>query len=129
MVLRRLGQLELYRGNLPKARSLINESLDNNWTIRDYRGIGAALAALAALSTAQDRGARAARLFGFVDAILELMRTPLIPYDQRQFERDLKVLRQQLDRRTFATAWEEGRRLTLEQAIEYALKPKEGRTR
>jgi tetratricopeptide (TPR) repeat protein len=129
MVLRRLGQLAMIGRDLSGAQRFVRESLESNRSMRDYRGVGAALAALAALSTAQEKGARAARLFGSVDAILESIRTPLIPYDQQQYERNLQVLRQLLDRKTFATAWEEGRRLTLEQAIEYALKAKESGAR
>jgi len=41
--------------------------------------------------------------------------------DAIEFERNVAATRAQLDEATFAAAWTEGKAMTLEQAIEYAL--------
>jgi len=43
------------------------------------------------------------------------------PADQVEFDRTLAMVRAQLDEAAFNAAWAEGRKMTLEQAVEYAL--------
>jgi non-specific serine/threonine protein kinase len=119
--IRRLGQLEILRGHLPKAKTFISESLQNNWAMRDYRGVGACLAIMGALSTAQSQENRAARLFGAVEVVLEFIQVPLFPFDQQQYERNVNKLRVTLNAPAFARSWMEGRMMTTEQAVAYAL--------
>jgi hypothetical protein len=45
----------------------------------------------------------------------------LLPFDQIEYEHNTKALRESLDGANFETAWAEGRAMTLEQAVEYAL--------
>jgi len=56
-----------------------------------------------------------------VDAVLEFIQTTLLPFDQQQYDRNVSKLREQLDEATFTTAWAEGRAMTLEQGVGYAL--------
>jgi len=42
--------------------------------------------------------------------------------NQVEYQRNLALARQQLDEAAFNAAWNEGRAITLEQAVEYALK-------
>jgi hypothetical protein len=63
---------------------------------------------------------QAAQLLGAADSILEGL-VQLEPADQKDFDYYLSIVRGQLDESAFALAWEEGRVITLEQAIEYAL--------
>ncbi len=119
---RRLGQLLLRRGELIRATDLLRESLMHNWSVRDYRGTGASLAALAAVSITQQKMTHAVTLLGIVDTVIESTRIPLLPYDQQEYERHLTQLRDKLDRPTFMKAWTEGRSMTLEQAVQFALK-------
>ena len=46
----------------------------------------------------------------------------MFPVDRVKYDQILAAVRAQLDEATFNAAWEEGRKMTLEQAIEYALK-------
>lgn len=120
--IRRLGQLAMLQGNLLKAAAFIKESLQNNWTMRDHRGAGACLAILGALSAMQTQDDRATKLFGAVEIVLEFIQVPLFPFDQQQYDRNVSQLRGTLDAPIFARAWMEGRMMTIEQAVAYALK-------
>lgn len=64
---------------------------------------------------------QSARIFGAAEAHRETISVPIMPDHQRSHEQGLATLRAQLDEATLAVAWAEGRRMTLEQAIEYAL--------
>jgi tetratricopeptide (TPR) repeat protein len=119
--LRRLGQLAIPRGELPKAMALIRESLQLNWTIRDYDGTCCCLAAMGAWCAASGQSVCAAKLFGALDAVLEFTHFGMMPLDQQEYERSVSELRNRLDESTFTAAWMEGRAMTMEQSIEYAL--------
>jgi tetratricopeptide (TPR) repeat protein len=120
--LRRLGQLAMSHGDFHRATAFIKESLQHNWRVHDYRGTGACLAALADLSLAQGETERAIKLLGVVDAVLEFIRTPLLVFDQQQYEHNVSQLRTQFDGVVFDAAWSNGRAMTLEEAVEFALK-------
>ena len=119
--LRRLGQLAILQGEPSRAMALIQESLQLNWTIRDYDGICSCVAAMGALCAAAGQSVGAAKLFGVLDAVFEFTRYGMMPLDQQEYERGVSELRGQLDDATFTAAWVEGRTMTLEQAVAYAL--------
>jgi non-specific serine/threonine protein kinase len=118
---RRLGQLSLKKGELNEASDFLRESLVHNWHIHDLRGTGASLAALAAVSIVQQKMTRAVALFGIVDSILESTQIPLLTFDQQEYERNVSQSRSELDPQTLEKAWSEGKQMTLEQAVEFAL--------
>jgi non-specific serine/threonine protein kinase len=122
MVVRRLGQLALKKGQLQRAITLIRESLVYNWEVHDYRGLGACLAALAAVSIEQKHYGRAAELLGVVNAFFESTHIPLLPFDQYEYDRNLRWLRTQLDESFFEREWSFGLAMPWEQAVDSALK-------
>ncbi len=65
--------------------------------------------------------ARVARLFGAVEALLTGIEVRLEPAEHAEFTRNVAMVRTRLNADAFATAWAEGRAMTLEQAIEYSL--------
>jgi predicted ATPase/DNA-binding CsgD family transcriptional regulator len=69
----------------------------------------------------QDQFRRAARLLGAAEADRERMGAFLQPSDTPEYHRILVEVREHLDDSSFQAAWAEGRCLTLEQAIAYAL--------
>jgi hypothetical protein len=64
---------------------------------------------------------KAARLFGASEALREALGTPLPGSYRANYERNLSSMRKQLDEASVAAAWAEGRAMTMEQAIAYAL--------
>jgi hypothetical protein len=70
---------------------------------------------------------QAARLGGAAKSLLETTerRGLLEPDDQKDYDHYIAIVRGQLNEDAFAKAWEEGRAMTLEQAIEFALKETE----
>ncbi|MDQ5854093.1 MAG: hypothetical protein M3380_18890, partial [Chloroflexota bacterium] len=83
----------------------------------------AGMEGLAAVAGAQGNAARAVRLWSAAGAIREAIGAPLPPVDRPHQETALARLRTALGATTFAARWAEGRALTLEQAIAYALEP------
>jgi DNA-binding CsgD family transcriptional regulator len=65
-------------------------------------------------------------LLGAVAALREVGGTAFWVFDRLAYERSLDSVRKKLDELPFNAAWAQGRALSLEQAIEVALKPLPG---
>ncbi len=65
---------------------------------------------------------RAVRRCGAAEALREAIGTPLAPAGRADYDQTIAKTREGLSRKDFEATWSEGRAMTLEQAIEYALK-------
>ena len=73
------------------------------------------------VAAAHHEAERAARLSGAADAWREVNGVPLPPADRQRHERLAIEARQLVDEAAWTAAWEEGRAMTMDQAIAYAL--------
>jgi predicted ATPase/DNA-binding SARP family transcriptional activator len=117
-----LGAIAYNQGDYAMAQSRHRESLVLKQELGDWQGIAYSLAAFAALASVQEQTNRAARLWGAAEALRERLHVPLPPCEQAQYDRLVAQSRTVMSKDAFATAWSEGSTLTMEQAIEYALK-------
>jgi non-specific serine/threonine protein kinase len=123
---RRLGQLALRGGDSIGALRLCKESLNLNHNTGDIRGVLACVAELGTISAARGNSERAITLMAAVESQLAQTGIRLLPVDKTEYERNLALLRAKLDGTAFEKAWAEGRAMTLEQAIQYALEKSDG---
>jgi len=119
--LHNLGLIELHQGNYQPAFALFTESLLVSSELRARRDIAKTLAGLAGVAGATGQSGRAARLFGAADALFEAIGTNMDTVDLLAYDRHLPYARARLDEAAWQAAWDEGRAMTTEQAIEYAL--------
>jgi predicted ATPase/DNA-binding SARP family transcriptional activator len=139
--LRRLAQLAWCQGDHERAIPLCRESLTLNIQVNDPRGILACLAGFADIALAQGRLERAAVLMGAVDAQLSSAdsqpteRTEerhqfvagnaigirLLYIDKMEYERNLALIREQVDEQTLAKFWIRGQKLSFQEAITLTL--------
>ena len=115
------GLLRLLQGNYDTAATHLEEGLKLFQQARDKIGMTVSLERLAALASARGQTVRAVRLFGAAAELRTVIGWPRPPVDRSYYESLLAAARTQLDEATFATAWAEGRAMTLEQAIADAL--------
>ncbi len=116
-----LGLVALHQDEDRQAATYFEESLPLFQKLDSTRGIIDCLAGLAGVAGKKGQPERAARLFGAVEAQREAIQTGLAYADRIEEDRHLDAVRAQLDESTFAVAWAEGRAMTLEQAVDYAL--------
>ena len=67
----------------------------------------------------QDRGERAARLWGAAASLREALGSPLLPTERADHERSAANLRAAMGEEAFTACWQEGQAMTLEQVFEY----------
>lgn len=115
-----LGDMERLQNAYDRARALCAEAM---LLLRDADkpSVADCLEKFASLARSKSRPERAARLFGATEALRDAIGYRLPPADRLEYDRDVLAVRTGLGAKAFTEAWSEGRTMTLEQAIEYAL--------
>jgi len=110
-----LGLVALHNGEVDTGRSFFVEALATARELnRKYR-VATALLGFASLAVVGKQVRRAVQLFAVVDSLSEGK------INETEYNTYLAIAHEQLDEAAFSTAWGEGRAMTLEQAVEYAL--------
>ena len=112
---------EMQRGDHGLAETLLREGFRLVRELGDKVVITEALEYLAGLPRARGRAERAACFYGAAEVLRESLKAPLLPSERSFYERHLAVAHGQLDHGAWEEAWREGRYMTLEQAVSYAL--------
>jgi tetratricopeptide (TPR) repeat protein len=108
-------------GNYQEALTLYRETLPD-WQKMGHRGaVAHQLECFAFIAKAQEQGERAVKLMGAAEALREASNSPMTPQERIEFANEVAGLRAGLDEKTFVSLWAEGRSMTIEQAVEYAL--------
>jgi tetratricopeptide (TPR) repeat protein len=116
-----LGRVVLDQGDHASSQALLEQSL------RLYREVGGrvrmaeCLESMAASLLGQAEIRKAVRLWGASHALLESIGTTLPPRARKRYDQQVAQARSALGEDAFTAAWEEGRALTWEQAVAYAL--------
>jgi len=116
-----LAEFERVNGNLVRAVELLKQSLSQLILFKDKLSITSVLDDLAELSCLQGNTKRAVRLYGAAESMRENIGIHLLPNDPENHEQNIRMIRNNQDEMEFTKAWAEGRSMTMEQAIKYAL--------
>jgi predicted ATPase/DNA-binding winged helix-turn-helix (wHTH) protein len=120
-VLGRMGLMACDQGDHRSAQAPLKESLAIFLQLGDQRGIAEALEGLA-YACSLDRSAGAALLWGAAKRLREEIGAPLKPSDRARAERQVAEARAVCDDdAAFDLAWQEGRAMSMEQMVRYAL--------
>jgi predicted ATPase/class 3 adenylate cyclase len=121
MVRSELAHLERRQGHFAQAKPLYRETIQEWRKIGHRAAIAHELECFAFLAKAQEEDQRAARLFGAAEILRENINIPMMPAERPEYDREVNDLRANMDEAAFAKAWAEGRALTMEQAVTFAL--------
>ncbi len=116
-----LSYVAQQQGEYARAADLVTEALTLFRELGARRYICQDFARLAGPVAAQGYPQAATRLLGASEVLLETMGIGLQPGDRYDIERYVAAVRGQLDEATFEAAWAEGRAMSFEQAVSYAL--------
>ena len=110
-------------GDLALAARLFEEGLVLSAEIGDRTNVAYYLESLAEISASQDRLERSSRLWGAAAALLEAIEVIVYPHaaDRTLYDRQMAAARQRLGEQAWEEARQEGRAMTLEEAVGYAL--------
>jgi predicted ATPase/class 3 adenylate cyclase len=115
-----LGQLDRAEGFLDRAEARVGDALTTLEAIRWPRGIATGIWTLATILIEKGEFERGVRAAGSVDS-LELTRPHRTPADELAYVEALAAARVRLGDEAFERAWTEGKAMSLDQAVQYAL--------
>lgn len=115
-----LATIARLQNDTSRAMGLIQESLTLFLKIGDTANIAFCLREISALASLQGHSQSAVQLYAFADTLLEALGYPSGHAYREQSEHPLAALHARMGKARFNGAWESGRSLTLDQAIEQA---------
>jgi hypothetical protein len=123
MALSGLADVARQLGDLAEAQTHY-QAVTAAWRELGHRpGIARCLECLAFVAAAQSQVDAAASLLGAAEALREQLAAPMMPDEQTEYAQELAALRgQATDQAAFNAAWQAGRQMDYDQAVEYALR-------
>jgi len=123
MCLTNLGLVSLGEGDYERASTLLREDLRLAQELDHKLYVQYCLTGLAGVEVSRGRPVRAARLWGAAESMSETFGGHIMSADRSiiDYEGRLATGRSQLDEAAWTAAWAEGKAMSFEQAIEYAL--------
>jgi predicted ATPase/Tfp pilus assembly protein PilF len=112
-----LGCVAQHMGDLAVAEERFNESLAMFIKLGNQRGMAECLSSLAGLWSERSQMLPATKLLGAAQALLDATGATWWPADRVEVERILENLQLSLEHDQFEAAWEEGKKMNLEAAI------------
>ena len=118
-----LAILAQTEGEDERARDLFEEGLKLSAELGNEADVAHCLEGLASMYGAEGKIVRAARLWGAEETLLEKLEDAVYTYvpDRALHRSQVAAAGSQLDEAAWTAAWTEGRAMSLEQAVEYAL--------
>jgi hypothetical protein len=124
-----MAHVQRHEGHIQEAAAGYRKTIVL-WQKLGHRGaIAHQLESFAFVAKALEQPPRAARLFGAAEALREKIAMPMDPEERVEYDEHVEALRGRMDANALEAAWSEGRKMTMEQAITYALSEAEGKTR
>jgi predicted ATPase/class 3 adenylate cyclase/Tfp pilus assembly protein PilF len=116
-----LGWVAMRERDWDRAITRLGESLEIRQEIGDKGGSAWCLERLAGVAMIQRQVEKAVRLFGAAAALRSSIGSVIDPADEANYKKNISSLRAKLGRGRFKAVWDEGRAMSLEQAVAYAL--------
>jgi len=108
-------------GSIDEAEVEYGQTI-HEWQHLGNRGaIANQLEAFAFVALARRNGMRAARLLGAAEALREVAESPILAFERPEYDAEMGRLREGLDPATLAAAWNQGRQMTTDAAVSFAL--------
>jgi tetratricopeptide (TPR) repeat protein len=118
-----LGWAALLRGDYERSRAIHDENLNMSREVNDKVGVTHALYSLACVEGISGEATRAAHLWAAASALGDTVGYAEYPRERSLREPYRTSIRSRIGETAFEQAWEEGRAMPQDAAIEYALYP------
>lgn len=108
-------------GDFSTARSLLEECVTINRQLGNKWSLPYLLEGIADVSIGEKNAKHAAKLYGAAEVLREKIGLAMPPTERVTYNKARDSMREALTEETFKTVWNEGRAMTVEQALAYAL--------
>jgi predicted ATPase/class 3 adenylate cyclase len=115
------AHIERQLGHYSKAIALYSKTLSGWHELGNRAALAHELECFAFIAAAQLQAYRAACLLGASESLRAIVDSPMTAYERLEYNQVVSALRTQMDGADFERSWAEGRMMTMEQAIAFAL--------
>ena len=115
------AHVERQLGHYTQAVALYTKTLLAWQELGQPAALAHELECFAFIAAAQADAHRAVCLLGAAEALRESVNSPMRAVERAGYDQNVAALQAQMDAQAFAAAWSDGRLMTLEQSITYAL--------
>jgi hypothetical protein len=116
-----LAHILRQEGNYLEAIPAYHETI-KAWQRMGHRSaVAHQLECLAFIAKALEQPDKAARLLGAAEALRQKIEIDMTPPEREEHEKEVADLKANMDEKEFASLWVEGRSMTMEQAIAFAV--------
>jgi predicted ATPase/class 3 adenylate cyclase len=116
------AHMERLEGHHDKAESMYRETILEWQRLGHRAAVANQLECFAFIAKTHEEVERAAKLFGAAEALREKIKIPMSEVEQIEYDRETTDLKANMDEKEFISLWAEGRSITMEQAIQLALR-------
>ncbi len=118
-----LVHLARLEGKLDEARDGYRQLIVKWKELGQRAAVAHQLECLAFVAHAEREPERAVRLLGAAEALRDLIQVSMTNDERQEYDREVAALRDQLAAHVFASAWVEGRAMSMDRAVAYAITP------
>ena len=115
-----LAHLDRYEGRTQQAKATYQDTILEWKQIGHRAAVAHLLECLAAIAALEKQSRRAAYLFGAAESLRERIEIPMTALERMEYNREIADLKAGLDEKIFAASWDEGRKMNMDQAIDFA---------
>ena len=115
------GYLTLRQGEVIQAREIFTESIRESFNEKMEQGVVFALEGMASLFIVVGKPQYAAHLIGWADAMRKKIDDPRPPLEQADVDKIIAACLAKMGEVAFSDAYDEGQKMTLDEAVAYAL--------
>ena len=116
-----IGHVLRHQGRYKEAETIYRDTILLFQEQGQYAAIAHELECFAFIAGAVGQNERAARLLGAAEALRESISSSMTPMERPEYETFIAKLHQVMAEETLKAAWEQGRALSMEAAIQLAL--------
>jgi predicted ATPase len=124
MIQSELAHMERHEGHPLQAEAAYRKTILVWQKLGHRSAIAHQLESFGFVAKMQQQQQRAARLFAAAEVLREKIGIPMNPEEYIEYSGEVTHLRANMDEKIFASVWAEGRAMTLEQAVAYAIDEK-----
>jgi non-specific serine/threonine protein kinase len=115
------AHMQRLEGHHDKAESMYRETILEWQRLGHRAAVANQLECFAFIAKVNEQPERAIKLLGAAEALREIIQIDMSPMERVEYEREAGELRARMSEKEFNIQWLEGRAMTMEQAIAYAL--------
>jgi len=116
------GYLTLHQGDVSQARAIFTESIRDFFNEKIDQGVVFSLEGMASLFVVVSKPEYAARLIGWADSTRTKIHDPRLILEQADVDKIIAACLVKMGEVAFSDAYDLGRKMTLDDAVAYALK-------